>query len=593
MAYLVDHLVHVRGLVTAHKAEVVKQHETAVPLGPYPWHTKGSGWVQLWFTDDAELKYVFYDWAKGLSIRVIPVNKESGTVTVKCRSEVFDDASGHLTLQQDPWSQRITVSRAKEIILNEQVNWPIYVESVKVYEGKKRVVWEQNKLLEGTQLTLSLGLSDGSVRPPRACTRKRKAARALAFTNPNPNPRKRGKEGKEDEGQSGKKTKGPKKQTPAPVLKQTVEKKAQAQPKKKTAGAQREPDVDLTTPVVQQSRLLQQQQDYKSVTIKKVVRCQKLEVLLNSDRKWKKALQEDPGLLMTKIINFFAAHEDPATLLQVALRILNAVQDDDLKRNEARFWRSKLVTRVRVVLNAYNLDLNKVTSRINSIATEPDPNADGSGPNKKQVDNDKKADERTEVDFDSDVNLMTALANSMIRVKAGIPPEHVDASEDVDVEGPNVDNNASEDVEEPNVGKHGPTGEGGANKEVHRPKSERAKLKDFRSSHKAFLHAKEIPKDDEKVRVKFMQMYPGGYPDDKDFKLLGHYLTSSRAESGFKHITKCESYRSENWRVKMGNTIGRYFTLAKACEVAYWVSKKRQSAKNVGMPDTVTDAMFE
>ena len=106
----------------AHKAEVVKQHKTAVPLGPYPWHTKGSGWVQLWFTDDAELKYVFYDWAKGLSIRVIPVNKESGTVTVKCRSEVFDDASGHLTLQQDPWSQRITVSRAKEIILNEQAN---------------------------------------------------------------------------------------------------------------------------------------------------------------------------------------------------------------------------------------------------------------------------------------------------------------------------------------------------------------------------------------------------------------------------------------------------------------------------------------
>ena len=102
------------------------------------------------------------------------------------------------------------------------------MESVKVYEGKKRVVWEQNKLLEGTQLTLSLGLSAGSVRPPRACTRKRKAARALTFTNPNPNPRKRGKEGKEDEGQSGKKTKGPKKQTPAPVLKQTVEKKAQA-----------------------------------------------------------------------------------------------------------------------------------------------------------------------------------------------------------------------------------------------------------------------------------------------------------------------------------------------------------------------------
>ena len=37
------------------------------------------------------MKYVFCDWAKGLSIRVVAANKESGTVTVKCRSEVFDD----------------------------------------------------------------------------------------------------------------------------------------------------------------------------------------------------------------------------------------------------------------------------------------------------------------------------------------------------------------------------------------------------------------------------------------------------------------------------------------------------------------------
>ena len=122
------------------------------------------------------MKYVFYDWAKGLSIRVIPVNKESGTVTVKCRSEVFDDASGHLTLQQDPWSQRITVSRVKEIIVNEEVNWIKYVESLRLCEEKKRVEWEQNKLMEVTQLTLSLGRRDGApggrVRPPRTNERR-------------------------------------------------------------------------------------------------------------------------------------------------------------------------------------------------------------------------------------------------------------------------------------------------------------------------------------------------------------------------------------------------------------------------------------
>ena len=81
-------------------------------------------------------------------------------------------------------------------------------------------------MMEVTQLTLSLGRRDGApggrVRPPRACTKnKRKAAHTLTFTNP-------------DEGQSKKKTKVVKKQTPAPVLKQTIDKKVQAHNQKQT-----------------------------------------------------------------------------------------------------------------------------------------------------------------------------------------------------------------------------------------------------------------------------------------------------------------------------------------------------------------------
>ena len=91
---------------------------------------------------------------------------------------------------------------------------------------------------------------------------------------------------------------------------------------------------------------------------------------------------------------------------------------------------------------------------------------------------------------------------------------------------------------------------------------------------------------------KFLQMYPTGYPDDKNFKPLAHYITSARGKSGYKHVTRCEPWRSENWRVKFNNTHGRYFTKAKVCEVAYWVAKKRNNAKAFEKGDTV-DVMLE
>ena len=88
-------------------------------------------------------------------------------------------------------------------------------------------------------------------------------------------------------------------------------------------------------------------------------------------------------------------------------------------------------------------------------------------------------------------------------------------------------------------------------------------------------------------------MYPNGYPVDDDFVHLGHYIKSSRSSSGYKHISLCDKKRNETWRVKFNSTIGRYFSLAKACEVAYWVAKKKKDAKDLARGDTVIDSMFD
>ena len=50
----------------------------------------------------------------------------------------------------------ITVEKAKEIIVNEETNWPKYVESLRKYEAKMRAKFEQQKLLEAARTTSTL-----------------------------------------------------------------------------------------------------------------------------------------------------------------------------------------------------------------------------------------------------------------------------------------------------------------------------------------------------------------------------------------------------------------------------------------------------
>ena len=90
-----------------HKEKIGEQHEQKVPLGPYPWKTKSSGWVQVWFTPDSDINYVYIDWGMALSIK-IEVKKKSGTVSVLGRSEVFDDVKCCMVLQEIPWRQQIS-----------------------------------------------------------------------------------------------------------------------------------------------------------------------------------------------------------------------------------------------------------------------------------------------------------------------------------------------------------------------------------------------------------------------------------------------------------------------------------------------------
>ena len=94
---------------------------------------------------------------------------------------------------------------------------------------------------------------------------------------------------------------------------------------------------------------MQQQHDYKKEMLQKVQKYTKLEALVNSDKKWEKQLQKKPDLVMTKIIQFFATHGDPKTLMEMSKRLLDGV-NDEYKRAEAGFWREKLITKVHKVL---------------------------------------------------------------------------------------------------------------------------------------------------------------------------------------------------------------------------------------------------
>ena len=305
--------------------------------------------------------------------------------------------------------------------------------------------------------------------------------------------------------------------------------------------------------------LLQQQQAYKAVTMKKMQRCQRLELLVNSDKKWKKALQEDPTTLMSKIINFFAAHEDPAMLMELSLRILTAVKDNDIKREQANHWRARLVNRVRVVLDEYNGDLNKVTSRISTIKKTETPN--------------NKPDKRDIVD------IIDVVSDS----------DDSDSSK-VDNNGITADDGSTDDCKVVNKGSKPKTG---PKREVDKGPTHgdgsngSAGPADTSKAEEDFYNTKVIPKDNISIKNKFLQMYPNGYPDDSKFVHLGHYLSSTRSKSGYKHISECKD-RSENWRVKFTNTVGRYYKLAKACEV-----KNKKDADDFAKPNTFPEAMYD
>ena len=117
-------------------AKLEEQKNSTVPLGPYPYFIRSTGWVQIWFTEDAKLSYKFmHSLPKSLTVDVESI-KKNGKVSLWGRSEIFDNESGCFRLQEDVWRMSITVEKAKEIIENEETNCPKYAESMCKYETK-------------------------------------------------------------------------------------------------------------------------------------------------------------------------------------------------------------------------------------------------------------------------------------------------------------------------------------------------------------------------------------------------------------------------------------------------------------------------
>ena len=49
---------------------------SAVPMGTYPYFTRSTGWVKIWFTEDAKLSYEFmYSLSKSLTVDVESIKK--------------------------------------------------------------------------------------------------------------------------------------------------------------------------------------------------------------------------------------------------------------------------------------------------------------------------------------------------------------------------------------------------------------------------------------------------------------------------------------------------------------------------------------
>ena len=161
-----------------HKAKVKEQCNKPAPLGPHPWKTKTCGWVQAWFTKDVDLRYHYTDWGKGLTVEVNAV-KPSGTVSVLCRSEYFNDKTGALALQENPWRQQITVNRALTLIRHNEENWAEYVTWVQGYEKEKRAKWEEAQLLRGSRNVLSMRRRGGELGVSQRTRGKRKVTKQL------------------------------------------------------------------------------------------------------------------------------------------------------------------------------------------------------------------------------------------------------------------------------------------------------------------------------------------------------------------------------------------------------------------------------
>ena len=534
-------------------AKLEEQKNSTVPLGSYPYFIRSTGWVQIWFTEDAKLSYEFmYSLPKSLTV-VVESIKKNGKVSLWGRSEIFDNESGGIRLQENAWRMSITVEKAKEIIVNEETNWPKYVESLRKYEAKMRAKFEQQKLLETARTTSTLrkrgaDTSTGGVQRTAKAV-KRKATTRKLF------PVKRSKLGKKTNQKAPKKPMNKGKTAPVVVVAVQKDQPKAMQAQKKSRAQAKNLTVDLCTPDAQvQNEALKQQQDYKATTMKKVVHCQKLEFLVNSDDEWNNALQDNPEKVMQKIIKFYAAHGTPDTLQSLCLRLLNAVTEEGRRREEAQFWRAHLVNKVRKVVNGYNKDLNRITKRIKTIDVPKtfDPKivvraAGGQTPH-------------PTVTSPKDVEIIDVVA----------PDCDEEEQEEEEVDGPEGDADEdsifgdpdSDEQEEEQEEEEGPKGDGlgveegeGVEEseeegEVYGSYSRRA-LEDFQ-------HTAQIPKRQD-VCDNFVKLYPNGYPDDKDFVAHPHYLASTRSRSGFKHVTECETFRNENWLVKFGNTMRRDF----------------------------------
>ena len=589
-----------------HRDLLRKRVAEPVPLGPYPWYWKGHGWVQITFDAGQDIKFCYQGVFHPFGVNVV-VKSPNGYIVVFGKSESFDEKTGKLCLQDQPWKGRVTCAQAETLLRGEKANWCKY-----------RVAMDALLKKYQKNIPLSPSISDAAASPGRRNPVRRTRTRGTL------GPVKR-----RLESVMLRQKKKPKGSSTPPVPSQTIKKQKPKGsvktpvPSPQIKKKQKEKSTTESTPVklqtiseesrAQQEESLEKQRVYRTKTMARMKKLAKLEQTLHSDVKWAQTLETSPRKMFSKMIRFFGYDDDMDTVMVMAIRLTEQMRPEIL-RTECQRYRKKLQARIRAVQSQNNDVLNMVCTSISETEVKMTEGVVSLGEVGDIVDlADTSEDGSVTTDTAADAKLLCAMTTVTATTDGSdddgpvtTDPATTDGSDDdgpvaavttdpamadgSDDDGPvaavttdTATTDGSDVVEAVTADdNNGPA-------TVDTAAADGPVVAGTSFAEEYFdIVPRHIPLTS---RDHLVKVYPRGWPKDEEFTDHPHYIRSARSQSGYKHVTWCK--RKGTWRVKVNSsTLGRYDTKAQACEVAYWADKERKDLHEFSAVGTIPESML-